>query len=116
MTRPRRIAIACAVVAAFASRVAADPAPPVLVHLASGSHVVTDGGSDLRLPPGYFVDEPTWQRLDTEVKRLQDAETSLTAQNTSLRASTSGWQPGWKVLVGALVIGIAAGVYADRKF
>jgi hypothetical protein len=78
--------------------------------------VHTDGGNDLRLPPGYYLDEPNWNKLDLEVRRLQDQETRLTAENHSLRTSLGGWQPGWKTLSGALLLGIAAGFYVRSKF
>ncbi len=68
----------------------------------------------IALPPGRFLGEPTWSGIDTEFKRLQDAETRLTAENTSLRQSASGWQPGWKLLVGTLVVGFVGGVAAYR--
>jgi hypothetical protein len=102
-----------------------NPPPPPLtapllpgtgfLHLRSGSHVVTDGGTDLRLPPGYYLDDPTWIRLDGEFRRLQDQETRLTAQNEALRKSTSGWQPGWKTLTATLIVGLAGGVYLSSK-
>ncbi len=102
-----------------AARALGDPTPaeaPPPTHLASSSAVHTDGGSDLRLPPGYFLAEPTWMRLDTETRRLQDAETRLRAENASLRASAAtGWQPGWYTVVLAVSGGIALGAYLDHK-
>lgn len=102
-----------------AARAAADPATPVKVngvaHLASASAVHTDGGADLRLPPGYFLDEPSWTKLNTETRRLQDAETRLNAENRSFRASASSWQPGWITLATALGGGIALGWYLEHK-
>ncbi len=115
--RAGRVLTAALVLAA--ARAAADPATaeaPPPTHLASSSAVHTDGGSDLRLPPGYFLAEPTWLRLDAETRRLQDAETRLRAENTSLRASAAtGWQPGWYTVVLAVSGGIALGVYLDHK-
>lgn len=117
----RRRAVAIAVVAALAPRAAAEPesGTPVpktgAVHLKTPSDVKTDGGSVLRLPPGYFVDEPSWGKLDAEMKRAQDAETRLSAENVSLRKSASGFSFGWKSLSTVFVLGVAAGVYANRK-
>lgn len=97
-----------------------DPAPPKpltsYLHLRTPAHVLTDGGADLRLPPGYYLDEPTWGKLDTEVRRLQDSETRLNAENKSLKTSLSGWQPGWWTLAGAVAGGLAIGWYAHGKF
>jgi hypothetical protein len=114
---------AATLVLLLAARAAADPVPaPVappppiaFAHLASGSAVHTDGGSDLRLPPGYFVDAPGWAKLDAETKRLQDAEVRLTAENHSLRAATSGWQPGWRTLALTLATGLAGGWYLHSR-
>lgn len=67
------------------------------------------------LPPGHFVDRTTWSALDLELRRAQDAETRLGAENRSLRASAASWQPGWKVLAGAVVSGLALGWYVHAR-
>lgn len=85
------------------------------VHVHSPSHVVTDGGSKLDLPPGYFYDEALHAALDVEVKRLQDVETRVTAENKSLRETLSTWQPPVYLLVTTFVIGVAAGAYLVYK-
>jgi hypothetical protein len=90
-------------------------AEPINIHIETPSTVHTDGGTDLRLPPGYFLDEGTHQKLDTEMRRLQDTETRLSAENTSLRSTLKGWQPGWIVLVVAAAGGVALGFYAGSK-
>ena len=115
--RARRVAVGVVVLASFAARAAADPAPDLThyVHLQSGSHVTTDGGTVTQLPPGYFMDEPTHDKLDAEMKRLQDSETRLTAENASLVKATSGWQPGWYTLAITLASGVALGWYAKSK-
>ncbi len=69
----------------------------------------------IQLSPGYFFDEPTYNKLDTEMKRLQDAETRLQAENESFRKFAATWQPGWLTIGTALVAGVALGVYVDRK-
>lgn len=89
----------------------ADPAPPVNLHMRSPSRVVTDGGTELRLPAGYFVDEATHDKLDNELRRLQAAETKLNAENSTLRADMAGWQPGPYTLAITFVVGLAAGMY-----
>ncbi len=83
-------------------------------HLATPSTVQTDGGSNLRLPPGYFVDEPTQTRLDAEMRRLQEREVRLDAENKSLRKSAKSISFGWMTLSTVFVLGIAAGAYAAR--
>lgn len=85
------------------------------VHVHSASHVVTDGGSKLDLPPGYFYDEALHAALDVEVKRLQDVETRLTAENESLRKTLSTWQPPTYLLVTTFVIGLGLGAYLVSK-
>lgn len=132
--RSRRCATVALVLAVVGARAAADPAPAapapaaadpaptpapatpgVFLHIASSSHLVTSGGTSLDLPPGYFYDEQKWGAMDVEYRRLQDAETRLTAQNKSYEASASSWQPGWKTLGAAFLTGLAAGVYVRGK-
>jgi isopenicillin N synthase-like dioxygenase len=69
----------------------------------------------IELVPGHFVDQATWGKLDSTLKAAQDQVTRLTAENASFRATASSWQPGWKTLAGAVLTGIAAGLYFDRK-
>lgn len=115
----RRVAVAVAVVAVLlAPKVAAEPL----------MHIVTEEPRTLcvpwpegaapttcrTLPPGHFVNEPAWSALDTEIRRLQDQETRLDAENRSLRESAAGWQPGWRTLAVTLATGVALGVAAYR--
>jgi hypothetical protein len=67
------------------------------------------------LPPGRFLDERSWVTLDEEQRRLQDQETRLTAENKSLRATASAWQPGWKTLTLTLAVGLAGGWYLNSR-
>lgn len=122
--RQHKVGIALtALIIALASGVAhGDPAPPDpapapsgFLHMRSPSTVHTDGGSDLKLPPGYFMDEPTYDKLDAETKRLQDAELRLTVENKSMRQSLAGWQPGWYLLAGFALTSLAAGWYLHDK-
>ncbi len=98
----------------WTSTAVSDPLP-VPVHIHSPSTVHTDGGSDLRLPPGYFLPESSWQQYDAETKRLQDAETRLNAENRSLKDSASVWQPGWRSIAAAFVVGTVTGAYLFFK-
>lgn len=85
------------------------------VQLLSPSVVETDGGSHLRVPPGWFLADEVWQRLDAETRRLQDAETRLTAENRSFRASSATWGPSWWIIVAAVAGGASLGWYARGK-
>lgn len=120
--RQRRFGMALTVLLVLAGRAAADPVTTIVApaitgasHINTSSHLVTDGGSDLRLPAGYFLDEPSYTKIDTELKRLQDSETGLQAANNSLRQSMSGWSPGWKTLLGTLVSGLLLGMYVEHR-
>lgn len=85
------------------------------LHMRSTSHCVTTGGTSLDLPVGYYFDEPAYDTLNVEVKRLQDSETSLKAQNDDLRKSLDSWQPGIYTIGIAAVVGIAAGFLIARE-
>lgn len=108
--RPRIILAAIILVAT--SRAAADP---VHLHMRTPSTLTTESGNTRQLPPGYFLDEETYGKLDTEVRRLQEQETRLVAENRSLRKTLSSWRPGWVVVMSAVVGGVALGVYAHSK-
>ncbi len=115
--RRRRIVIGVALALMLSDHVDADPYVPTpgeLLHLKTPSTAKTDGGTDLRLPPGYFRDEPSHVKYDLELRRLQEAEVRLAAENKSLRKSAQGISFGWYALAGALVTGFAAGVYAAK--
>jgi hypothetical protein len=78
-------------------------------------------GRSFIIPLGSHVYAPAEHLIiDTELKRLQERETRLAAENDALRKKTSGWQPGYltlvKVTLGALVVGFAGGVYVHSKF
>lgn len=90
------------------------PRPGEILHLQTPTTGKTDGGTDLRLPPGYFFDEPTHTTLDAEMRRLQERETRLAAENKSLRSSAKGISFGWYALAGALVTGFTVGVFVGK--
>ena len=75
----------------------------------------TAGDKTVVLDPGVYLPEPDWDKLDLEVHRLQTAETRLTAENRSLRASADSWRPGWKILASALAIGLGGGYYLATR-
>ncbi len=113
----RAAALAAVLGLLAASQAHADVPPPT--HVQSTSECDTAGGSHLSLPPGYFLPEETWSALDFELRRLQDSETRLTAENQRLRDLTKPDPMGTlelvgvSVLVGAL-LGGAAGYYFSR--
>lgn len=120
MTRSARRRVIAGAVVAFCVSTGGDASSEPLaapLHVASESTITTDGGSVRRLPPGYFLDAAQWLTLDTEIVRLQGAETVLRAENASLRASADAFAGlTWRavgVLLGIAVAGgIAAGAYA----
>lgn len=85
------------------------------LHILSDFTVKTSGGSELHLAPGYYLDDPNWKKLDDAFKAKADDDTRLTAENAALKASLSGWQPGWKTLATALAVGLVGGWYLHDK-
>lgn len=70
------------------------PLPPIemptthLVLKTGDGKLTGPNGVDYRIPQGSHVLNPdAWSMQDAEFKRLQDAETRLTAENKSLRSS-----------------------------
>lgn len=122
----RRAAVVVIVAALHVGRAAAGPEPGDLhlrlaaeldppKHFQTPSHVTTQGGSELDLPPGYFLDEPAWDALDYQVRTLQDDRTRLSAENKSLRDSAGTGAPWWAIAAG-VVVGAAAGAYAWERW
>ncbi len=107
MRARRRVALAVVLVAALARSTAAEP----IYHIKSPSTLKTEKGSELQLPPGYFLDEKTWQERDLELKRAQEARTRLTAENESLRKS-AGELGSVRFYVVTFAVGALAGVVA----
>lgn len=64
----------------------AEDAGPVHVH--SPARCLTEGGTDLRLPAGYYLPEAAWSKLDADLKTSEDGVTRLTAENDRLRTLT----------------------------
>jgi hypothetical protein len=99
------------VAAALASVLAARDAHGdggVIYHVKSPSTLETDKGNKLQLPPGYFLDEDTWQERDAEMHRLQELDVRLTAENKSLRESATGGH--WKSMMAIGMLGVVVGI------
>lgn len=97
------ITLAFALVAALAKEAGADenPCPDPGCHLKSPSTLTTEKGSILKLPPGYFLDEPTWTKRDAELKVAQDGVTRLKAENESFRKDAKKFS--WAPIVGSAI-------------
>ena len=102
--RTRRVAVVAALVTVLAAREAAGD----IYHLKSPSTVETEKGSKLKLPPGYFLDERSWQERDLEMRRLQMQETRLKAENKSLRESVTEYP--WLATGVVGLFGVAFGI------
>lgn len=115
MRAPVRVGMAAALaVYLLAVRAAAEPAPGVRLRMRDDSTLTLKSGRVLELPPGRFIEETEFERLEIEFKRLQDAETRLTAERDSLEKSTDSWRPGWVTLTLTLATGLAIGVYVAK--
>lgn len=79
----------------------------------------TEAGSTFKVAPKSVILLPqSWDVLDYEVHRLQEAETRLTAENESFRrANIQGAQPSWAsivILAVAVAAGAGVGYWASR--
>jgi hypothetical protein len=111
------VAVLCAATRVAGEPLAAPDAPsgPTVpetvdesLQLTTPSIIHTDGGANLRLPPGYFLTTHDYEILDVELQRLQDEETRLTAENDSLRQSAERPGAGLRTIV--VVVGITLGL------
>lgn len=115
----RRALLVLLLILTAAPKVAAEPlhpctpSEPCHLRMRDDTTLTKGDGTTYLLPPGHFYDEPTWDSLDTEVRRLQTQETRLTEENKVLRENLNGWRPGWVLILGVAVasVGAGAGVY-----
>lgn len=109
------VLVVCAPTVASGDDVVELPRPHV--ELTSGDAIVTTvGGIKFRVPQGSHIIVPeSYSLLDAEMKRLQEQEVRLTAENKSLRKTAAGWQPGWKILLSTAVVALATGAYYGAK-
>lgn len=118
--RHRRLAVVIVVgVLSLTSRATADVLFPTdfPLHISSNSSLRTDTNpqDEVRLPPGTFFDEPTLTALDAELRRLQEQEVRLAAENATLRDASRTWFPAWTVLAAGIAVGVAGGIYIGIK-
>ena len=83
------------------------------LHHKKPAKLTTESGNVFDLPPGYTIPEEKYNSLDAELKRLQDTETRLTAENTSLRKSARS-SVGWVGVVSAIGLGLTVGVLVGK--
>ncbi len=105
-----RLLVAVIMVMALAKRTGAEPTNPCPdpgCRIKSPSTLTTVKGSILVLPPGYFLDEPTWALRDSELKDAQNKVTRLKAENESFRKDADKFS--WAPVVGS-VIGVVGSV------
>lgn len=98
-----------AVLVAFPTVATAD-----VLHLKTPSTVQTDGGTNLRLPPGYFLEEADYEKLDGVFKQMELDQIRLEAENQSLRDSADEVSFGWVTLGAAVLAGVATGYLLAR--
>ncbi len=105
---------------ASSARVAAEPAPSPLprLNIREPARVCTlaEPQRCRDIGPGVFLTVDAWSDLDTELRRSQDNETRLMAENNSLRNEALTWRPGWVTIGLAALTGLAGGIYVGMQF
>jgi hypothetical protein len=110
------LAILCKPNTVSADDVVPEPLPGDSIRLTSGDGMLEIAARRFVLPQGTrILTPPAFERLDVEMRRLQDVETRLTAENLHMKTATRGWQPGWKVLAITAVSALASGIYLGYK-
>ena len=94
----------------------AEVLPSENVRLSSGAGMLEIGTRHFVVPQfSRVIAPPAWDRLDAELRRLQDLEVRLTAENAHMKKATKGWQPGYKTLLLAGASALATGIYLGIK-
>jgi len=104
----RRLVLVIAVAGLLAAREASGD----VTHLKSPSHVETEKGSKLDLPPGYFLDEQTWQDRDAALKKAQTDATRFKAENDSLRKTVNSGSIDTRFAIITFAVGVFSGYVA----
>lgn len=86
------------------------------VRFKNGAVCTTAAGNRVDLTPKSVAFTDTeYSALDVEMKRLQDAETRLKAENTSLRKSDVTGRGTLYAIGGALVTGLGVGYWLANR-
>jgi hypothetical protein len=113
-----RATIVCVSVIVALTRPARADDVDLNLRISSRSTLKTEGGSELSLPARVrIMSEEKFEALDKEVRRLQEVETRLSAENASLRATPSGsstWIAVTIVAAGSLIAGAYLGWRVSR--
>lgn len=72
-----------------------------------------DKSKCIDIPEGHFVDNGSWDKIDTVIKTTEDKVTNLTAQNVSLRKSAN--EVHWLPVAVGIAVGLVAGFYVGVK-
>lgn len=86
-------------------------------------HIRTTGDGELQvngkiyaIPPlSHVLTNESWEKLDAELRRLQEQGTRLQAENESFRKSAEAWSPGWVTIFSVLAVGATLGWYAGSR-
>lgn len=101
-----------ALAAALAVTLLANGAAAEPLRIKTPARIITEGGSDVSVPPGRYIPEPEWLQLDLKVKQIEDDRTRLQAENKVFREESG---PGW-ITIGILISAFAGGIYVGSKF
>ncbi len=123
MTRFRAILLTVLAMVAMPARALADDAPvpepmPTLhMRLGTGPGVlIGPNGKHYVIPQeSHIVTGDVWNMREAELLRLQETETRIQAENTSLRKASKSWQPGAYVVVIAFLGGVTGGWYLNSR-
>lgn len=107
--RKALVAAAALVVFLWPSKAGAEP-----IHFTRPFEVHIEGVEPLKLPPGYYFSEEERDKLDLHVRKIEDENTNLRAQNDSLRSSAGTSK--WFVLGVATLALIVGGVVGSVAF
>lgn len=125
--RRRRAAALAAIVAlalparALADGEAPETVPPPWRFSSPPTCTVVPGASTpdvtITLPPGYYLADSAWSKLDLELHRLQEQETLLAAENEVFRKHAGSgltWRSGLVIAGVAFGAGMAAALVTLR--